>query len=91
MEAKIEYLATQYHKSPEKKTLEKNCKTTTPKRGLVCVLGGVLEWPFSSKIQEILKIEPRASKMGPRASREPKMEPRNPQNHYKIMILTSQI
>ena len=40
MEATIEYLGTQYHKSPEKKTLEKSCKTTTPKRELVCVLGG---------------------------------------------------
>ena len=85
MEAKIEYLGTQYHKTPEKKTLDKKLQNHNPpqppKRGLVCVLGGVLEWLFSSKIQEILKIGPRASKMGPRASTGAKMEPRNPQNH----------
>ena len=44
MEAKIEYLGTQYHKSPEKKTLAKSCKTTAPQKSVsVCLGGGVLE------------------------------------------------
>ena len=76
MEAKIEYLGTQYHKSPEKKTLEKNCKTTTPKKGVSVCLGGGPRVNFVppkfNKIKNFLKLSPGPPKWTPGPPREPK-------------------
>ena len=92
MEAKIEYLGTQYHKSPEKKTLEKSCKTTTPKRGLVCVLGGGSSSDlFPQKFKKFLKFGPGPPKWAPGPPREPKWSLGTLKITKKIMILNSKI
>ena len=73
MEAQIEYLGTQYHKSPEKKTLEKSCKTTTPKKGVsVCLGGRSSSELFCPKFKKFSKLGPGPPKWGPGPPREPK-------------------
>ena len=73
MDTKIEYLGTQYHESPENKTLEKNSKTTTPKKGVsVCLGGGPRVIVVPPKFKKFLKLGPGPPKWAPGPPREPK-------------------